>query len=197
MLYLYLWYYPILNLPLDSLLGIVLPFSMGIGVILLALLPGYQPELISFLFGSILAVGWVDIYVIVGLVVVTFIVVLFLRRELIFVSFDNVYAKITGIKVDRMDIIYSLLLAITIVAGIRFVGIILVNALLVIPASTVRLFAKSLRDMFLVTPVLAAMVVIIGLVLSFFLNIPSGPTIAAISGTIFLLAVLARKVGLA
>lgn len=181
------------QLPIDSLLGFILPFSMGLGVILLAAIPGYQPELISFLFGSILSIGWADVLVISVLVIVTFLLMLALKGKLIFASFDSEYAKISGIKVEKIDILYNVLLAITIVAGIRLVGIILVNALLVIPASTVRLFARRLKDMFLFTPLLAVFIIIFGLVISFIFNLPSGPTIAVTSGGIFLGSLVLTK----
>jgi ABC-type Mn2+/Zn2+ transport system permease subunit len=181
------------HLPQDSLLGFILPFSMGLGVILLALIPGYQPELISFLFGSILAIGWGDIAITAILALVTFLVMFILRGKLTFASFDSEYAKVTGIKVSMIDTIYHVLLAVTVVAGIRLVGIILVNALLVIPASTVRLFARSLKDMFIFTPILAIIIMIVGLLASFTFDIPSGPTIAVTSGLLFLITLVFTK----
>lgn len=182
------------NLPIDSLLGFIMPFSMGLGVILLAFLPGYQPELISFLFGSVLAVSWGDIVVISTLALITFAVMLLVRKKLIFASFDHQYAKISNINVNRMDVIYHILLAVTIVAGIRLVGIILVNALLVIPASTTRLFVKSLRQMFIYTPILSLIITVSGLIFSVFLNVPSGPTIAVTSGLVFLFTLVFSRV---
>ena len=182
------------SLPIDSLLGFLLPFSMGAGVILLSIIPGYQPELISFLFGSILAVGWIDVVVIFVLSLVALAVMLLLRKKLMFASYDSVYARISGVKVGRIDIIYNVLLAITIVSGIKLVGIILVNALLVIPASTARLFAGSLRQMFILTPLIAVLVTLFGLAVSFSLDIPTGPTIAVLSGGVFLIGVIVHKI---
>jgi zinc transport system permease protein len=181
------------QLPIDSLLGFILPFSMGAGVILLSFLPGYQPELMSFLFGSILAVAWSDIAVVSALAVVALVVMSVLRNTMVFASFDHEYAKISGIRVNTIDVVYHVLLAITIVAGIRLVGIVLVNALLVIPASIVRLFAGSLKHMFLFTPIVAILVTIAGLFISFVANVPTGPAIAVLSGTAFLVGVVIRR----
>lgn len=181
------------HLPQDSLLGFILPFSMGVGVILLSIIPGYQPELISFLFGSILAIGWKDVAITAILALVTLIVMSLLKSKLTFSSFDSEYAKVRGVNVSLVDTLYHILLAVTIVAGIRLVGIILVNALLVIPASTVRLFARSLKDMFIITPILAVLIIISGLLISFNYNIPSGPTIAVVSGLIFLVTLIITK----
>ena len=182
------------KLPMDSLLGFIMPFSMGLGVMLLAFLPGYQPELISFLFGSVLSVSWNDIFVISFLSVVGLSILAMVRKRLVFASFDSTYAKISNINVEKIDVIYHILLAVTIVAGIRLVGIILVNALLVIPPSTVRLFAGSLKQMFIFTPLLSVFVVVMGLVFSILLNIPSGPSIAVSSGLVFLSGVALKKI---
>ncbi|QQS39477.1 metal ABC transporter permease [Candidatus Woesebacteria bacterium] len=181
------------DLPIDSLLGFILPFSMGVGVILLALLPGYQPELVSFLFGSILAISWNDVFIVLVIVLVSFITMLILKQKMVFASFDSEYAKITGIQVTKIDVIYNVLLAVTIVAGIRLVGIVLVNALLVIPASTVRLYAKSLNQMFVFTPIVSVLSTFLGIYLSFVFDVPTGPAIATVSGLIFLVAVVTHK----
>ena len=133
------------GLPIDSLLGFVLPFSMGLGVWLLTFIPGYQPELISFLFGSILAISWSDVFIIFTLLTVIFFSMGFLGKKLVFSLFDPQYAKLTGINVDMIEVVYHILLAITIVAGIRLVGIILVNALLVVPARSRSTCAGTLR----------------------------------------------------
>lgn len=175
------------QLPLDSLLGFILPFSMGLGIIVLSIIPGYQPELMSFLFGSILSISWSDIYVTASLVVATLLIMFKVNKRLILSSFDHEYAKISGVNVYILDTIYHVLLAVTVVSGIRLVGIILVNALLVIPSSTSRLVAKSLLSMFILTPIFALLATITGLFASFYLNIPAGPAIAVISGLIFIL----------
>jgi zinc transport system permease protein len=180
-------------LPIDSLLGFILPFSMGMGVIVLSIIPGYQPELISFLFGSILAVGWTDIVIVSVLSLVALIVMFVLKNKLIFASYDSEHAKISGISVGKIDIIYNILLAITIVAGIRLVGIVLVNALLVIPASIVRLFAGSLRQVFIFTPIVAISVTLVGLLISFLVDVPTGPAIAVVSGAVFLVSIIVHK----
>lgn len=181
------------RLPIDSLLGFILPFSMGLGVIILALTPGYQPELISFLFGSILAIGWMDLAIITAIALVSVLIIAQLYSSLVSVSFDSEFAKVSGIRVGLIEVIYSILLALTIVAGIRIVGIILVNALLIIPASTVRLYARSLFQMFIFTPILAVITTIFGLFLSYFLNVPSGPAIAVVSGTLLILSIGAKR----
>ena len=181
------------RLPVDSILGFILPSAMALGVILLSIIPGYQPELISFLFGSILAISWSDIIVISIVTFVVMFMMLSLHEKMVFVSFDEMYARTAGIKVELMNALFSVALALTIVIGIQLVGIVLLNALLVIPASTVRLYSRSLKHMFVFTPVVSTLVIISGVVASFFINIPTGPTIAVISGGTFVLAIIVKQ----
>ncbi len=180
-------------LPIDSVLGFILPFSMAIGVILLALMPGFQPELISYLFGSILSISWGHVWLIAGLSALTLGVLFFLYRTLMFVSFDEVYAKAAGVRVQWVNTIFGFLLAVTIVTGIQLVGVILLNALLVIPASTVRLFSRSLKDMFVFTPIVSVLEVVGGIALSFMFDVPSGPMIVLVGGLVFLVSVFVKR----
>jgi zinc transport system permease protein len=181
------------GIPIDNIFGFILPFSMALGVIVLAFVPGYQPDLVSFLFGSILSVSWMDVYVAGVFAVLVFCALIFYFRRLLSVSFDPIYAKLTGINVNRMDIVYHVLLASSVVIGLRLVGTILINALLIIPASTVRMYARSVKDMFIWTPVVAVFSMVVGIVISAVANIPTGPSIVCVSGVLFLIAVGAKR----
>ncbi len=181
-------------LPTDSLLGILLPVSMAGGVLVLSATPGYQPELMSFLFGSILSVSWVDIGLMFGLGIAVLLFGVFFWKKLLLSSLDAVHARISGVPVDRVDALYHVLLALTIVVGIQVVGIVLVNALLIIPASTVRLFARSLKTMAVATPIVAVLVTVLGLAVAFMANMPAGPSIAVVAGVIFGASVVVKKV---
>jgi zinc transport system permease protein len=174
------------RLPIDTVLGIVLPFFMGAGILILSLAPGYQPELLSYLFGSILAVAPASLAVIAAIGVVVAPVALRFRRDLSFVTFDPDGARVAGIRVDRLLVVYQVLLAAVVVASIKVVGIVLVNALLVIPAATAKLLARSLDGMFLLAPILGVGCVTAGLAASYALDLPSGPAIAVVSGLVFL-----------
>ncbi len=178
------------NLHTDSLLGIILPVSMSIGVILLSITPGYQPELMSFLFGSILGISWTDILFTGIISMLLLAVARVYHKKLLNIAFDAEYSQLLGIRVGLIDVMYHVALAISIVLGIQLVGIVLVNALLIIPAATARLFAKSLQGMFLLAPIFSVFSVILGLICSYLFNFPSGPTIAVTSGIIFVFALL-------
>ncbi len=174
------------QLSLDTMLGFILPFFMALGVILLSLKPGYQPELVSFLFGSILTVSHESLAVIAGVTVVVLGFFLRYRHQVIFAAFDEEAARLSGIRVGLMLTGYHILLALVVIASIRTVGVILVNALLIIPAATAKLWARSLAHMFVLTPLLGMGCVVGGIVVSYYLDLPSGPAIVVLAGLVFL-----------
>ncbi|MGE3539026.1 MAG: metal ABC transporter permease [Candidatus Tectimicrobiota bacterium] len=181
------------HLPVDTVLGFVLPFFLALGVLILSLSPGYQPELVSFLFGSILTVSQESLWLIAGITLVVLLFLLRFRHQLIFVTFDEEAAQLAGIRVGLVLTSYYVLLALVIIASIRTVGTVLVTALLVIPAATAKLLAHSLRHMFLLTPVLGLVSVVGGMLLSYYLDLPSGPSIVVLAGLLFLLVLLNRS----
>ena len=174
------------RLALDTILGFVLPFFMALGVLLLSLTPGFQPELLSYLFGSILTVGWAGL---VGVAVVSLVVGVVLARRgpaLVFAAFDPEGAHAAGLGVAALLTLQHVLLALAIIASISVVGIVLVNALLVIPAATAKLLARSLGQMFVLAPLFGVASVVVGLAVSVATDAPSGPAIVVVAGLVFL-----------
>jgi zinc transport system permease protein len=176
------------RLSLDTILGFVLPFFMAIGVIVLSLTPGFQPELLSYLFGSILAVSWSGLATIAIISVAVAVALAVVGRKLIFATFDADGAQVSGIEVGKLLALYHVMLALIVVASISIVGIVLVNALLVIPAATAKLRARSLAEMFVLAPLLGIASVLLGLFGSYWLDMPSGPAIVLVAGILFLVA---------
>lgn len=181
------------HLGLDTLLGITLPVFMSIGILVLSLVPGYQPELFSFLFGSILAVGPESLVWTGALAVVVVGLLVRFWRPMVFVTFDPDGARVSGIRTGPLLAVYHLLLALVVVASIKTVGVVLVNALLVIPAATAKLLARSLSAMFVLSPLIGIGSVVVGLVLSYVFDLPSGPAIVLTSGVVFLLCWLGGR----
>lgn len=182
------------RIPIDTLLGILLPVSMAGGVLLLSLIPGYKPELMSYLFGSILGISWNEI----GLAVIMTVIigVLYGTRflEIVHVSFDPEYARIRGIRTKLIDGIFFVSLACVVVLGINLVGIILLNAMLILPAATARLVARSLRNLFSLALLLGVVATSVGIIASYYLNLPTGPAIALVGGLIFVLTYSIRAI---
>jgi ABC-type Mn2+/Zn2+ transport system permease subunit len=176
------------RLSLDTILGFILPFFMAVGVLVLSLSPGFQPELLSYLFGSILTVSWQGLGAIALVAGVVAVVLGRLGRRLVFATFDPDGAHAAGVNVARVLTVQHVLLALTVIASISVVGIVLVNALLVIPAATAKLLARSLRQMFVLAPLLGVGSVLAGLIISSWIDAPSGPTIVGLAGALFLAA---------
>lgn len=178
------------RLPIDNLLGSLLPVAMAVGVILLAVRPGYQPDLLSYLFGNILTIGVANLWVLTVLTLVALVLLWLYRRQITLVSINRELAQTTGVKVIKMELLYNVLLALTVVASLQLVGVILVNALLIVPATTARLLARSFKSLTIITPILAVGSVLLGLLSSVILNLPSGPAIALVAGLFLLLGMV-------
>ncbi len=173
---------------LDAALGLISALGVAVGVLLISLREGYQPELLSFLFGNILAVGWADVAIMLAFALAAGAVVWRNRHRLVYVTFDPVSAHANGVRVGRVELLFEVLLTLTVVAGVRLIGVLLVNALLVVPAATSRMFSRSLRGMFLAAPALSLGATLLGLGLSAAWDLPTGPAIVAVAGLGFFVA---------
>ena len=161
----------------DSIIAIVWSLGMALGIIFVYLTPGYAPNLMSYLFGSIITVSPTDLWLMFSLAVLVsgFFVVLF--RPILYVAFDEQFAKTRGIPVMLLNYILIILVALTIVLSIRIAGIILVLSILTIPQNIANLFTNRFGKILLGSVVLGFMGSFLGLVLSYYMDIPSGATI--------------------
>ena len=161
----------------DSLIGIFWSFGMAMGIIFIYLTPGYAPNLMGYLFGSLLTVTSLDIIMMTGLtVVVTGFFILF-YKIILFISFDQEYAKTHNAPVQLINYVLIGLVAATIVLSIKVAGIILIISLLTIPQTIANLFTKNFRNMILISVPVAFLGAFAGLLISYGLNIPSGASI--------------------
>jgi len=169
----------------DTAIGILWAVAMALGVIFIGLSPGFPPDPFSILFGNILTVPRTDI--IVMLILDAFIIsaVFLLHKELLAVSFDEEFAIVVGVPTERLYFVLLSLIALTVVMLIKVVGIILMIALLTIPAAISGQFTHNLKRMILLSTLLGAVFTICGLWLSYALDLASGATIVLVSGAAF------------
>jgi zinc transport system permease protein len=165
----------------DTLIGIIWAFGMALGVLFIGLAPGYAPDLMSYLFGNILTVSKTEIWLMISVNIIVIAVVALFFKEFQSITFDEEYAQTTGLNVDLYYLILFILIAITIVLLIKLVGIILVVALLTIPAAISKLFSKSLKSMMIYSIAFGLLFTLVGLLLSYYLNLPSGSAIIVLS----------------
>jgi zinc transport system permease protein len=172
----------------DSAIGILWSLGMAVGIIFIFITPGYAPNLMMFLFGSILTVTWLDIWLMAALclVIVFFFVVFY--RLILYISFDEEYARAHRAPVNLVNYLLMSLIALTIVLHIRVVGIILVISFLTIPQSTANLYSKDFRTIIYLSILFGLLGSIAGLVFSYSLDIPSGASIIFAFVLIFVVA---------
>jgi len=171
------------KLPEDTAIGILWAMGMALGIIFIGLAPGYAPDLFSYLFGNILTVPASDLLLMLILDVIIIILVCLLYKEFLVLSFDEEFSTVSGVPTERLYLLLLCLIALTVVVLIRVVGIILVIALLTIPAALARQFTHSLKKMMMLAILAGAVFTFSGLWLSYVLDLASGATIILVSGT--------------
>ena len=175
----------------DSSIAIWWSLGMAIGIIFVYLSPGYAPNLMSYLFGSVLTVSVTELWLIGALSLVLILFFALFYRLVLYVAFDEEFARTTGLPVNLINYVLITFIAITIVLNIRVVGIILILSLLTLPQATANLFTKDFKKMMLLSVLFAFVGSFTGLLFSFYADIPSGASI------IFTLVILFGLVKLA
>ena len=176
----------------DTIIGVLWAIGMAFGIVCLDLAEGYKADLMSYLFGSILTVSTADLLLMAAIDVVILLVVSLFYKELVAVSFDEQFATVANVPVAALHLLLLGLIALTVVVMMRVVGLIMVIALLTIPAAIAGQFAGGLRRMMLFSCLLGAAFTLTGLVLSDALNLTSGATIILVAGAVYLATVLVR-----
>lgn len=165
----------------DSAIAMFWTLGMSVGIICSFLSPGYTADLSSYLFGSILTVTLSDLLLLSALTVVVGVVFMLLLRPLIAISFDAEFARSQRLPVGKLEYMMMAFIALTIVACLRIVGIVLVLSLLTIPQATANLFTNRYRTMIFLSIALGYVGCLGGLFLSYVYNIPSGASVILVS----------------
>ena len=175
------------RLPEDTAIGILWAMGMSIGIILVSMTPGYAPDLMTYLFGNILTVPFFDIVLMLILDAIIILVVYSFYKEFLALCFDEEFATVRGVHAERLYLVLLCLIALTIVVLIRVVGIILVIALLTIPAAMSRQFTSNLKSMMLLSIMFGVVFSSGGIWLSYLFDVPSGATIVLVMSVVYLL----------
>ncbi|GGD12871.1 metal ABC transporter permease [Pyruvatibacter mobilis] len=175
---------------LDALLGILAHSTLALGVIVIALTPGVRVDLTAYLFGDVLAVSVSDLALIFGLAAAVLAVLVSLWRRMVAVTMDEELAAAEGIPAPLYRLALVLLLAVVIAVAMKIVGVLLVTALLIIPAASARGLARSPEQMAVLATVIAATAAVGGLMLSLYVDTPSGPSIVVVAAALFVASLL-------
>jgi len=178
---------------LDTFIGLIWAVGMAVGIIFVDLTPGYNVDLMSYLFGSILAVEQSDLYFMGSLLALIVLVLIIWYPKILAVSYDSQYAALSGINVPFFYALILVLAALSVVVAIKVVGLILVIALLTIPVYIAQELCASLLKMMLLSGILASFFTLSGLWLSYTFNLTSGASIILTSALFFMLFLLLRR----
>jgi zinc transport system permease protein len=176
------------RLPEDTAIGLIWTIGMALGIVFIALAPGYAPDLFSYLFGNILTVPVTDLLIMCALDIVIVVLVIIFYKEFLAISFDENYSTVIGVPVEALYLTLLVMIALTVIVLIRVVGIILVIALITMPAAMASRFTYNFKKMMLLSILFGIIFTMGGLWLSYWLDLPSGATIILFGGILIIIA---------
>lgn len=177
----------------DTAIAILSSTGMGLGILLMSLSHNFNVALLNYLFGEILAIEPLEVWLSCGLAVLVILFVLGNYHKFLYMTFDRESAKVSGIKVNLLDTCLTVLAAMTIVLGMKVVGILLVSALAVIPAASSLQLARNFKRAIILSCVNALLSVFMGIYLAFVFDLPASGTIVVFSFFIFGIFFLLKK----
>ena len=169
----------------DGFIGILLTGGMSGALILLSFIPGYKPELFSYLFGNILSIEWVDLYILTAFFVLTLVILFSQWRSLVMSTIHLELAQVLKMPIKRTRYFLFIGTAIALIAGVKLLGVILVSALLITPVLTANQIGTTFKSTLVLTLIIGILGSIFGLIISYIFDIPSGPAIALLLVTMF------------
>ncbi len=176
----------------DTVLGILSHGALALGLVLVALNREVQVDVNAYLFGDVLALGWGDVVVLAALAVTVVALLAHFWRPLLMATLDGAIAQVEGINVTRMQLLLTLLLATVIAVAIKLTGMLLITALLIIPAATARYFSRTPLQMAVLAAVAGMVSVVGGLFASLALDTPTGPMMVVAATVVFVGSAVAR-----
>jgi zinc transport system permease protein len=180
------------KIPADSAVALLLSSGLAVGVVLISLSNGFTLDLYSFLFGSILLISIQDMVTSIALCAAVLIVISIVYRKLMYITFDEEQAKVSGLDVGKLNYLFVVLASITVITSIRLVGVLLISSLIVIPNITAMMFGKGFKKTALISALVGVFSVLSGITISYVTNLAPGGTIVLISIGTFLATVASK-----
>ena len=178
----------------DITIALVSTAALAFGIIITSASKGFNVDVYNYMFGSILSMTTQDVIVSVILSVILIIIYVFFYNRLFMISYDEKFAKVSGISVTFYQFLISLITAIVVVLGMRMMGTLLISSLIVFPAIIARKITNSFRNMVILSVLISVICFIFGLLFSFFLKLPTGACIVAVYVAEYLMAIVYSKV---
>lgn len=171
----------------DTLLGILAHSALSIGMIIISMMDHFRTDMMYYLVGDILAISMENIYTIAGVAAVSAICLFFIWRDLLSLTVHQDLAQTEGVKVDRVKIIYMLLIAFLVAVALKVIGVLLITALMIIPAAAARTISKTPLQMIMFSSIAGVVSVLCGVWTSSEWDVPTGPAIVLSATVLFLL----------
>ncbi|TCL68538.1 zinc transport system permease protein [Hydrogenispora ethanolica] len=181
----------------DAAIGLISSFAVAAGVLISSVAGGFNIDLFSYLFGSILVISNLDVILSLVLSAVVIFTIFFFYNNLFAITYDEEFARVIGLRTRTMNYLISILTSITIVLGIRVVGTMLISSLIVFPTVTALQVSKGFKSTIFISTLISVSCVILGVFLSFILNFPTGATIVFLNAVCFVLCFGLKKLNLA
>lgn len=172
---------------------IIMSGGIGLSAIFISLAKGFQTDLMSYLFGSVSAVSRQDLYVVIAIALVVVMFLFFFFKELFVLSFDEEYAKASGLPAKWIHLLFMVVVALVIAASMRIVGILLVSSLMTLPVAAAMRMAKGFKGAIIYSIVFGELAVLVGLVSAYYLDLAPGGTIVVTSILILLIVIFGKK----
>lgn len=181
------------NIYADAAIGIVSAVGIAGGVVLASMAGGFNVDLFSYLFGNILAISLSEVIMSAVLSMVVILSIWFFYWDIFSATFDQDYAKTTGIKTEFINLLLTVLTAITVILSIKVVGVMLVSALLILPAITAMQVSFKFKTTLFLGAIFSLLSVVFGIIISFILDLPPGGTIVLLNGVFLFFAIVYKK----
>ena len=179
------------KIPADATVAILLAGGLALGLLLTA--SRNFPDISSYLFGSILVVSINDTLAILAMAGSVLSIVILLYRQLMYVTFDEEQAKVSGLSITKLSYLFAVLASVTVIVSMRLVGILLVSALIVIPNVTALMLGKGFKKTALISVGISISTVVAGIAISYTANYPPSATIVLVSIAVFLATLVAKN----
>ncbi|NLK62361.1 MAG: metal ABC transporter permease [Fusobacteria bacterium] len=177
----------------DSSIGMVSSLCIAVGITIVSVSKGFNVDIYSYLFGSILSINIYEVYVSLALSLIIIILIVLFYNELFVSIYDEDFAKVSGIKIDYINYFLSILTSITVVLGVKVVGTMLVSSLIIFPASSALQISNSFKKSLILASIFGVLSIIIGIIGAYILDIPSSSAIVFVNAIFFVFSFLIKK----
>ncbi|CED79190.1 High-affinity zinc uptake system membrane protein znuB [Candidatus Hamiltonella defensa (Bemisia tabaci)] len=181
------------QLPVDTLLGILAHSALSLGLVIVSLMSNVRIDLMAYLFGDLLSVTIADIFLIAPGVTLVLLLLLWKWRHLLSITISEELAYVEGINLKKNQMLLMFLVSVTIALSMKFVGVLIISSLLIIPSATARRFAHTPEQMAVIGIIVGVLAVTGGLALSAFYDTPAGPSVVLCATVMFLLSLLKKS----